>query len=65
MRRTLLAVLFFVTLVAIWAAFVHSVILNEVKDLLAALLITLATLVCATSSSGWSFASLGMTMLHK
>ncbi len=65
MRRTLLAVLFFVALVAIWAAFVHSVILNEVKDLSAALLITLATLVCATSSSRWSLAPLGMTTLYK
>ncbi len=63
MRKTLLAVLFFATLVAIWAAFVHSVILNEVKDLSAALLITLATLVYATSSSGRSLAPLGMTTL--
>ena len=61
MRRTLLAVLFFVALVAIWAALGHPVILNEVKDLSKTLLVTLAMLTYATTSIVRSLAALGMT----
>jgi hypothetical protein len=65
MKRILLALSFFVALVAIWAAFVRSVILNEVKDLPATLLITVVPPAWPAASVVRSLASLGMTTLYK
>jgi hypothetical protein len=61
MRRMLLAILFFVSLLAIWNAIVRSVILNGVKDLSQAAFITQFTLACISASIVRSLAPLGMT----
>jgi len=65
MRRALLAVLFFVAIVTIWAAFLRCVILNKVKDLPPTLLMTIVPPACPTASIARSLASLGMTPLYR